>query len=338
VIVFYSQRSTGVNFHLSTTYYYDGLAYFGNETFVRCAEDRKRHGECSLLRICALNGTTGYDFVRSNFPTEYIVATQQSDELRMRLANNTCNVIARDFLLLPRDAEIFGDRQFVSGNKSMTIEPLSIVTRGDDDAFAHVVDFIVNALFYGQEQRLTKNMSRCSNNTPSAGNISDLNFMNAVYCVGNYEEVMPARLLDISVMNQINDGSTGMLYASPFGDLNRITGSASTPGPDRFHQIKERGYLKCGVLTPAEYPGILSSTIQDWTMDNLVGMSVDYCRAVAAAIFHGDDLAVELIPFSEEDADGSIAALVGFEIDVLSRAWVKKRVGIHFSEPYFYGA
>lgn len=281
-----------------------------------------------------MEGTTGNDFVQSNFPSEYIVVAQQSDELAVRLGNNSCNVIARDFSLLPSDAstDIFRDRPFVLGNKSMTIEPLSIVTRGDDEEFAHVIDFIINALFYGQERELTKNVSRCANNTPMAGNVSDLNFMNAVYCVGNYEDLMPASLIDISVMNQINDGTTGMLYASPFGDLNRNTDSASVPGPDSVHQIKKRGYLKCGVLTPAGYPGIDISSI-----DNLVDMSADYCRAVAAAIFQGDDGAVEVITFSE-DYNSSIAALTAFEIDVLSGARVEQCVGIHFSEPYFYGA
>jgi hypothetical protein len=277
-----------------------------------------------------MKGTTNEDFVRSNFPSEYIVVVSEFAEEAVGLANNTCNVIARDASLLPRDSstDIFGDRPFVLGNKTMTIEPLSIATRGDDEEFSYVIDMVINALFYGEEQGLSKNMSRCTNSTPLTGNVSDLNFMNAVFCVGNYRDLIPARLLDISAMNQINNGTTGMLYASPFGDLDRKFDLASIPSPDHVHQIKEQGYLNCGVVTPAGYSAN--------NIDKLVGMSADYCRSLAAAIFQGDYEAVTLTSF--ENDRRSIAALTTSEIDVLSGARVEKRVGVHFSEPFYYGA
>jgi len=46
------ERTTGSGFTFSSPYYYDGMAYFGNDTFVRCAEEYKRFDECSSLLIC----------------------------------------------------------------------------------------------------------------------------------------------------------------------------------------------------------------------------------------------------------------------------------------------
>ena len=335
------KTTTDANFQFTTPYYYDGLAYYGNKTFVGCAEDNKRFGECSSLRICVTKSTTVHDFLKLNFPSDHIIAVTQSDDLVEGLLNGTCNVMVQYRLLLPRGAskDIFGGRQFVLGNETATNVPVSIVTRGGDQEFSDVIEWVVNALFYGEEHDLTKNMSRCDGKKPMPGNVSDLNFMNAVYCVGNYGDIVRARTLDNNGMNQINNGTTGMLHATPFGDVSRDIDSSSVSGRDHVDDIKKLGCLRCGVVTPVEYIGNNFSE-----SDKLVGMSVDYCRALAAAIFQGDSGAVKFIKFSEND-DSSIAALTKSEIDVLSRARVEvnrdfksnSRVGFHFSEPYYYG-
>lgn len=336
------KRTTGSNFYFTTPYYYDGLAYYGNETFVRCAEETKRYAECSSLHICVIQGSREQDFIQSEFPSKNIVVVSQPYDLTVRLSNDTCNVIANGRSLLLRDASKYAsiDRRFVIGNKTLIAEPISVAARGNDREFLDVIEWVVNALFYGEEQGLTKNTSRCKNKTPLAGNVSDLNFMNAVYCVGNYGDLLPVR---VGEMNHINNGTTGMLFATPFGDLDRDTDSAFVPGRALLDIIMERGYLRCGVVTHVEYTG---DNISD--SHELVGlglMSSDYCRALAAAIFEGDDAAVKVIYFSENE-NSSVAALTTSEIDVLSGARVELKydfasdshVGFHFSEPYYYGA
>ena len=73
------------------------------------------------------------------------------------------------------------------------------------------------------------------------------------------------------------------------------------------------------------------------------GFDVDFCQAVAAAIFNGDPSKVQYIILNEEDA---FKALATNQVDVLSRASaeyekdVKDRdtgVGYAFTQPHFYG-
>src|SRR5262249_20386833 len=81
--------------------------------------------------------------------------------------------------------------------------------------------------------------------------------------------------------------------------------------------VKERGTLNCGVSQ-----GLLGFSSMDdrnaWT-----GFDVDFCRAVAAAIF-GDPAKVTFMPF---DAASRFGALQSGKIDVLSRnsTWTMSR-------------
>ncbi|KAA6204848.1 MAG: amino acid ABC transporter substrate-binding protein [Candidatus Tokpelaia sp.] len=78
---------------------------------------------------------------------------------------------------------------------------------------------------------------------------------------------------------------------------------------DTLDNVKKRGYLQCGVST-----GLTGFSIPDekgqWT-----GFDVDYCRAVAAAVF-GDGSKVKFIPLSSKER---FTALQSGDIDVLIR-------------------
>ena len=106
------------------------------------------------------------------------------------------------------------------GDKLMTKEPLAIVTRNDNREFTDITNWVVQALFYGEEQGLTKDSSLYQNYTNLTSRVSELNFLNAVYCVGNYGEIVDGDKPNRG-MNQFNDGTTGMLYAIPFGAMKK---------------------------------------------------------------------------------------------------------------------
>lgn len=95
--------------------------------------------------------------------------------------------------------------------------------------------------------------------------------------------------------------------------------------------VKERGQLRCGVNT--ELPGFGSIDPDG----NNVGFDVDFCKAIAAAIF-GDAGAVEYVPLN---ADQRFPAVQAGEVDVLIRntTWTLTRdtdLGADFTVTTFY--
>ena len=66
----------------------------GNETYVTCAEKRKRYDECLPLIICVLDKTTGHDFIRSSWPSDFFLGVSSYDEMTQKLLNGQCNVAA----------------------------------------------------------------------------------------------------------------------------------------------------------------------------------------------------------------------------------------------------
>ena len=87
-----------------------------------------------------------------------------------------------------------------------------------------------------------------------------------------------------------------------------VAASAAFAGPT-MDQVKKRGQLVCGVN-----PGIAGFGLPDdkgaWT-----GFDVDFCRAVASAIFN-DPTKVRFVPLTAKDR---FTALQSGEIDILSR-------------------
>jgi len=95
--------------------------------------------------------------------------------------------------------------------------------------------------------------------------------------------------------------------------------------------VQDRGYLLCGVSEGL--PGFsIAGTNGLWT-----GLDVDFCRAIAAAIFN-DTTKVQFFPLSSNDR---FSALKDKKVDVLSRnsTWTMERdtrLGIIFSVVNYY--
>jgi general L-amino acid transport system substrate-binding protein len=108
--------------------------------------------------------------------------------------------------------------------------------------------------------------------------------------------------------------------------LAAVAASAAT-----LDQVKQKGYLTCGA-NPGE-PGFgIPDEKGNWT-----GLDVDFCRAVAAAIF-ADATKVKFVPL---DAKDRFTALQSGEVDVLARnsTWTMSRettLGLLFGPPNYY--
>jgi general L-amino acid transport system substrate-binding protein len=100
---------------------------------------------------------------------------------------------------------------------------------------------------------------------------------------------------------------------------------------DTLATVKAKGFIQCGVSQST--PGFAMPD----TNNNWAGLDVEYCRAMAAAIFNNAD-AVRYTPLT---ATERFAALANGEVDVLSRTttWTMGRdtsLGVSFSGVLYY--
>lgn len=107
--------------------------------------------------------------------------------------------------------------------------------------------------------------------------------------------------------------------------------TAPAASADTLSDVKSKGFVQCGVNTGLA--GFSSPNDQgEWT-----GLDVDFCRAVAAAIF-GDGTKVKFTGLSAKDR---FTALQSGEVDILSRntTWTVNRdtaLGLNFAGVTYY--
>jgi general L-amino acid transport system substrate-binding protein len=108
-----------------------------------------------------------------------------------------------------------------------------------------------------------------------------------------------------------------------------IAATAATAGT--LDDVKAKGFVQCGVN-----PGLIGFGTPD-AQNNWTGMDIDYCRAVAAAIFN-DPTKVKFSPLTAKER---FTALQSGEIDLLSRnsTWTMSRdtsLGLMFGGVMYY--
>ena len=108
-----------------------------------------------------------------------------------------------------------------------------------------------------------------------------------------------------------------------------IAATAATAGT--LDDIKTKGFVQCGVSQ-----GLIGFSNPD-EANNWTGMDVDFCRAVASAVF-GDPQKVKFTPLTAKDR---FTALQSGEVDILSRntTWTMTRdtsLGLKFAGVMYY--
>ena len=93
--------------------------------------------------------------------------------------------------------------------------------------------------------------------------------------------------------------------------------AASAASAATLDDVKAKGFVQCGVSQ-----GLIGFSNPD-DQNNWTGMDVDFCRAVAAAIFN-DPQKVKFTPLSAKER---FTALQSGEVDILSRntTWTMSR-------------
>ena len=169
---------------------------------MQCAYEQKRYDECKDLVICYIGNTAGR-YVEHHFSPEfYVYATDWANVFEM-FNNGTCNVIAGDRQATA--AQMWSANLTdanVIGNTTFTNEPLAIVTRNDESEWTDIITWVMRALFFGEKQGIVQNKTLCDNDV-SVTDAIQLNYLNAVYCVGNYKQIF-TRSFGPSGRNQIN--------------------------------------------------------------------------------------------------------------------------------------
>ncbi len=121
------------------------------------------------------------------------------------------------------------------------------------------------------------------------------------------------------------------IAAALTGAALTVAATAASAQTSTLAQVKARGMLNCGSNTGLAGFGVPDGAGQ-WS-----GLDVDYCRAIAAAIFN-DPTKVKFIPLSSKDR---FTALQSGEVDLLARnsTWTMSRdtsLGLNFAAVNYY--
>jgi ABC-type amino acid transport substrate-binding protein len=206
-----------------------------------------------------------------------------------------------------------------------------MMTRDNDSKWSNFANTVLQALFAAEELGITKNDANNLMNgdaslvTPSF----ESQLLRVVAAIGNYAEVYDRNIENIlprSGLNLLNNGTTGLIYSHPLGNIDNV-GSGPTAG-GMLEKILKRGNLICG-LRPNRRGFALLDSVGEWS-----GLDTDYCRALSSALFGGE---WDTIEFLEVDDEGSILAN-NIDVDVVAGASHKfeLRNMSSVSQPYFY--
>ncbi|CAB9510546.1 extracellular solute-binding protein [Seminavis robusta] len=348
------QRDVLWPFSFSIPFSFDGIRTAGIPFYVQCAEDGLRHlDECSGLRMCVAGNTTHYAAIREHLPRKHIVLAELGMEIMFRFIEGECNVLVNEGALIQesflRSLSVNGTKytgDYAIGNTYFTREPFVAVTRKDDPEFSDFVNAILMGLMAAEKDNITQATSHLMPETSLFGDDYKYMFQDSVAVGGNLAEAFHHNfgIYPRSPFDTINNGTSGLLFAHPFGDISSNTNPFGCNTSDKpslglaFDNVVQRGKFRCGVDTSK--PGFATpSENQSYS-----GMDVDYCKALAAGLFQGDEAAVEFVEV-EDETDG-YALLASNEIDILAGVtWtlqndVKEPTtnqGYSFSIPYFYG-
>ena len=124
------------------------------------------------------------------------------------------------------------------------------------------------------------------------------------------------------------------VVAGCLGALSLLPTAANAANGDTLKTVQDRGSLLCSGHNGSFPPFVQVTDDNKWS-----GYDIDYCRALAVALF-GSDENLKIVPISWAQR---FPSLQSGDIDIVIKAtgWTMGRdteLGIQFSVPYFVGA
>ena len=329
----------------SSPFYYDGARVGGEADYVECAEGKgfKYLDECSGLRVCVMDESTSQVFLETVMPKQYIFPYRSPVDAINAFVNGTCNTFLMESLgVAEPTVRYFGYEgdTYAKGVSMYSKEPITVVTPQSDTQFADFVDAIVHATLAAEQHGITRATADIFPETFVFGETYKNMFRNVIRVVGNYADIYGEHLegdFPREAVNQLNNGTTGLMYAHPFGDLGPTPEDEYVTFGPTLERILNRGKLLCGVRGDRPGFAILSNSSNS-------GLDIDFCRAVAASLFEGDIEALDLVEISSQQrgfgllATGDIDLVAGATWNLVNE--VKETstgLGFDFSQPYFFG-
>lgn len=348
--VYRFEFQTGMSFANPT--FFSAQVFQGVPEFVPCSEDFKHNLECQDLKLCIHKDATFFDFVSNQLPLRQLTIVPHFRAAVDAFVRNECNVII-GFPLTKASMEAEGyTGPYLVGKRILEFLAGALTTWDGDPQWSGFVDWVMMSLIAADHVGITRSniLSNDESDLPRFREVSVFGeesknmFNEAVSEVGSYGEIYNRRfnldLLPRSNLNYVNNGTTGMIYSMPFG-MREIVGPEPSP-ESTLAQVLRRGRLRCAIRTSR--PGFAERNSDNITSDiTFRGIDVDYCRAIAAAIFSGAEGALDFVEVHDEkeafelldsmDIDVFAGAMATLENDVLEPS---TGVGFAFSRPYFY--
>lgn len=246
---------------------------------------------------------------------------------------------------LGKNTSLFDPIDFVWGQHYYSLQPISIVSSVKDPEFTDFTNVVLQALLAAEHNNITKETAHLMPQTDLFGEEYKDMMRHAVGAHGNYGEIYDQNLKDWlprSTPNNVNDGNSGLIVSHPFGNIANERNMSKALG-NTLQGILESRRLRCGIRM--DRPGFVARIDVNGS-DDYVGMDVDYCYRLGAALFGGESELVEFVEIDGQDPITGYGLLANDEIDVLAGAvWTLQTdvkepstgQGYFFSQPYFYG-
>mmetsp|Transcript_4368 Transcript_4368/g.10266 ORF Transcript_4368/g.10266 Transcript_4368/m.10266 type:complete len:1616 (+) Transcript_4368:120-4967(+) len=324
-------------------YYFAGLTFAGIPRFVECADkyDYISPG-CQGVKICISKFSSWYDVVSDKFPPENVVGTEGVVASVPAVGGGLCNVIgATRFEVQEENVVPLGydlSVGFAVGDRMHSKSFETWMTRSDDRQWTKMTSWIFEALVQAEESGITRAsaglMKATSVFNDARYSFDDL-FRNAVAANGNFGEIWDKTMpFSRPAMNHVCDGTSGLVVSQEFGAFEDLGDRPSQGG--QTERIMERGALVCAVSPAAGFAEFNEQT-NSWA-----GLEVDFCRAIAAALFNGQPK----VDFVTSSTSEVFAGVKAGEIDLAagSTRTLEREIkhassggfAFDFSPPYFY--